>query len=332
MLKPYKAYNKKAASYSPMVVVSKGIEIVSLISISDEARVSTVKSQISAGFSQSTWLKQEYQMNETLDFFVQRLHEESQSRPLPAAAAGRRLDDDAKEPEPAPPVIALDKWLSLWTFDTLSQLAFSDNRGFLAHGHDVDGVFASSLARFRHWKSWTLLPSVEHWVYKSWLAQRLSGLVGKPGSAAIVQLATARVEERKRELGVGGGSYDDSGVGKGAKGEEVLAAAGRDLVGRFLSASAQNPGAIDGRDVVGLTTSTINAGADTTSSASAHAFANALSDPETWQMLEEEILGAGLVYPPAFKDVASLPVLDAVVRETLWVLFPLLRTISTLGW
>lgn len=296
----------------------------------NEARVSTIKSQVSAGFSQSTWLKQEHQINDTLEFFIQRLHEEiqSQSQSPTATAAGRRLGNDGDEKEgpasapasaPAPPVIALDKWISLWTFDTLSQLAFSDSRGFLAHGRDVDGIFAGSMARFRHWKAWVLLPSLERWLYKSWLGHQLSGLVSKPGSTALLQLATARIEERKRELGVDGGGGGGGNGGKGTKreGNEVLVAAGRDLVGRFLSAGAQNPGTLEERDVIGLTISTIHAGADTTSSASAHALAHALSDPETWRMLEEEILGAGLVCPPAFKDVASLPVLDAVIRETL---------------
>lgn len=294
-----------------MVVTSQGKEIITLITIRNEARMSMIKSQISAGFSQSTWLKQEHQIDETLDFFVQRLHEQSsQSNELESP------NDNTNNN-----IIALDKWISFWTFDTLAQLAFSDSRGFLAHGRDVDGVFAGSAARFRHWKHWILLPSLEQWLFKSWLAQRLFvSLGGNPGSA-LVQLAMARIEERKRELG---GEIQGGIIGQQRKTQEgdVVAegSASRDLVGRFLAASAENPQAIEGREVLALTISTIHAGADTTSSATANTLANALAQPETWRMLEEEILTAGLTCPPAFKEVAKLPVLDAVIRESLWVL------------
>lgn len=278
--------------------------------------MSTVKSQISAGFSQNTWLKQEHQMNKTLDFFVQRLHEQTSSTTTTTTTKTTPSQE-----------IALNQWLGLWTFDTLAQLAFSDSRGFLAHGRDVDGVFAGSAARFLHWKHWTLLPTLEHGLYKSWLAQRVLSAWGRPPpGSALVQLATARIEERKRDLLLLSSSSSQPSNEKAPKekGEEAgedIDSRSRgdfDLVGRFLAASARNPRAIDGeKDVLALTLSTIHAGADTTSSASAHALANALAQPGTWTLLEEEILGAGLTCPPAFKEVASLPVLDAVVRESL---------------
>lgn len=329
----------KAPSYQPMVVLAPASgphriqkEIISLVTVRNEARLSTIKSQVAAGFSQSTWLKQEDQINETLDFFTQRLHEQIIQNQSPCSPSSAGSSPTSK----GGAVVPLDKWLSLWTFDTLSQLAFSDSRGFLAHGRDVDGVFAGSASRFAHWKHWYLLPTLEWWLHKSWLAQHLRPyFTQKNPASALVQLATARIEARKRELlsGVVTTNHNSVGVGGGGgekEEEEVLlmsaihnaaTAAGdtsaRDLVGRFLAASAQNPQAINGNDVLALTISTIHAGADTTSSASAHVLANALSQPETWTMLEEEILGAGLACPPSFKEVASLPVLDAVIRESL---------------
>lgn len=360
----------KAPSYQPMVVLSpapapepgpghyhaqggkqkrKQREIISLITVRDEARLSTIKAQVAAGFSQATWLKQEDQINETLDFFTQRLHEQmiirtpssfsssSSSSLSSSSSAGSSLNTSSRGEAV---VVPLDKWLSLWTFDTLSQLAFSDSRGFLAHGRDVDGVFAGSAARFAHWKHWSLLPTLEWWLHKSRLARQLRPYITQknPPASALVRLATARIEARKWELLSGSGRScrrHHDGVGgekekekEGGGEEDLLAdaihnavAAGdssvRDLVGRFLAASVQNPQAIDGSDVLALTVSTIHAGADTTSSASAHVLANALSQPETWAVLEEEILGAGLACPPSFKEVASLPVLDAVIRESL---------------
>lgn len=253
-----------------MVELAQGQEIPTLITIRNEKRMSAVKSQISAGFSQSTWLKQETQIDQTLELLIQRLREISR-------------DGEA--------AIQMDHWLSLWTFDTLSQLAFSDSRDYLRAGADIDGVFPGALARFSHWANWQLLPTLEAWIFKGWVSQRM-----KRTSTALVVLAMSRIEQRKKE-----------GVEAG----------GRDLIGRFLAASQQNPEAIAPRDVLALTISTIHAGAETTSFTSSHVLANLLTHPETYAKLEEEILGAGLSFPPQFKDVVSLPYLDAVVHESM---------------
>lgn len=253
-----------------MLELSQGKEIPTLITIRDENRISAIKSQISAGFSQSTWLKQEDQIDFTLDLLVQRLREISRG----GQAA-----------------IQLDHWLALWTFDTLSQLAFSDSRNYLDAGIDKDGVYTGSMARFGHWRDWMLLPTLESWLYKGWLSQQM-----KRTTSALVKLAMARIEDRKKD----GGEM-----------------AGRDLIGRFLAASQQNPQAIAPSDVLALTISTIHAGAETTSLTSSHVFANLLTHPRVYERLEKEILSAGMSFPPQFKDLAGLPYLDAVIRESM---------------
>lgn len=253
-----------------MLELSQGKEIPTLITIRDENRMSAIKSQIAAGFSQNTWLKQEDQIDGTLKLLIQRLREVSRSG---------QAD------------VQIDHWLALWTFDTLSQLAFSDSRGYLDAGTDKDGVYSGSVARFGHWCDWMLLPTLESWLYKGWFSQRM-----KRTTSALVKLATARIEDRKKD----GGEM-----------------AGRDLIGRFLGASQQNPQAIAPHDVLALTISTIHAGAETTSLTSSHILANLLTHPVAYEKLEKEIVGAGLSFPPQYKDIAGLPYLDAVVRESM---------------
>lgn len=252
-----------------MVELAQGQEIPTLITIRNEKRMSAIKSQISAGFSQNTWLKQEDQIDQTLELFIQRLHEMSRGGQAP---------------------VLISHWLSLWTFDTLSQLAFSDSRNYLGAGKDIDGVYAGSMVRFGHWVDWSLLPTLEAWLYKGWLSQR----VRQP--SALVRLAMQRLDQRKKDTGEVGG---------------------RDLIGRFLAASQQKPEAIAPRDVLAFTVSTIHAGAETTSYSISHVLANVLTHPEVHAKLEKEILGAGLTFPPQFKDVASLPYLDAVIQESM---------------
>lgn len=253
-----------------MLELSQGKEIPTLITLRDEKRVSAIKSQVSAGFSQNTWLKQEDQIDHTIELLIRRFREIS-----------RRGEAD----------IQMDHWLSLWTFDTLSQLAFSDSRHYLDAGVDKDGVYAGSMVRFGHWCDWQLLPTLESWLYKGWLSQQM-----KRTTSALVKLAMARIEDRKKD----GGEM-----------------AGRDLIGRFLAASQQNPQAIAPRDVLALTISTIHAGAETTSLMSSHILANLLMHPMVYEKLEREILTAGLTFPPQFRDVAGLQYLDAVIRESM---------------
>lgn len=253
-----------------MVELAQGKEVPTLITIRDDKHMSAVKSQISAGFSQSTWLKQEDQIDETLELFIHRLGEIS---------CGGEAD------------IRMDHWLSLWTFDTLSQLAFSDSRNYLEAGADKDGVYAGIMGRFAHWADWQLLPTFESWLYKGWLSQRM-----KRTTSALVKLALKRIEERKQD----GGEM-----------------AGKDLIGRFLAASQQHPQVVAPHDVLALTVSTIAAGAETTSFSSSHILANLLTHPTAYEKLEQEILDAGLSFPPQYKDVAGLPYLDAVIRESM---------------
>ncbi|CAN8104427.1 unnamed protein product [Discula destructiva] len=193
----------KAPSYQPLVELAHGQEIPTLITVRDEKRMSAIKSQISAGFSQSTWLKQEDQIDQTLELLIQRLTETSR---------GGQAE------------IQMDHWLSLWTFDTLSQLAFSDSRDYLHAGADIDGVYAGARLRFGHWCDWQLLPTLEAWLYNGWLSQRM-----KRTSTALVRLAMQRIEQRKLAVG-----------------------AGRDLIGRFMEASQQDPLAIAPRDLLAI--------------------------------------------------------------------------------
>lgn len=103
---------------NPLKLLSHGKEVVTFVPMRDEKRLSAVRAQVMGGFSQNTWLKQEDEMGRTLEKLVWRVRE---------AGAGR-----------AP--VQMDHWVGLWSCDTISQLAFSDNRRYLDAGADVDGV------------------------------------------------------------------------------------------------------------------------------------------------------------------------------------------------
>lgn len=250
-----------------MIVLANGQEVSTLVTMKDEKQVTAIKRQISDGFSQSTWLKQEDQIDGILNTLLDRLR--------------------GKIGQP----ISLSEWLSFWSFDTLTQVAFSDSRGFLVHGADIDGTFISSRARFAHWRAWMATPSLESLLFKNRVAQYFS-----KSTSSLAKLAMRRIQERK--------STDTTSTG-------------RDLLGRYLAASQNAPEWIAPREVLGLTISTIHAGAESTATTSSLALMDLLSFPEKLKRLEEEILGADLSSPPAFKSLEALPYLDAVIRETM---------------
>lgn len=153
-----------------MVVVNNGKPVPSLIATRDEKHITEIKRHISLGFSQSTWLKQEDQIDSVLSLLLEKLR----------TKVGMEID--------------LKQWLSFWSFDTLATVAFSDSRGYLKEERDVDGVFAGGAARFKHWGQWMSMPSLEQLIYKNQFVSK-----AQSGGSALVKLALKRIQERKAE-------------------------------------------------------------------------------------------------------------------------------------
>lgn len=257
-----------AALYNPLTVMSNGQEIPTLITIRDERRFTDVKKHIAAGFSQSTWLGQESQVDSTISHLIARLREKKPTE-----------------------VVQMDQWMRYWQSDTLTKLAFSESRGFLAAGADVDGLFPSSKARFEHWQQWAAMPSMEAFLFKNPIVQKFQKSTG-----ALAKLAMSQIQLRQ-------------------SGEKQ--ATGNDLLGRYLAASQTAPDVFSQREVLALTISTIHAGSETTAMTSLGMLSHLLRNPNAYRKLEEELTGAGLSVPAPFHDVEKLPYLDAVMRETM---------------
>lgn len=151
-----------------MVVVNNGKPVASLIATRDEKHITEIKRHISLGFSQSTWLKQEDQIDGVLALLIEKLHDK----------VGAEID--------------LKRFLSFWAFDTLTTLAFSESRGYLNYEQDLDGVFAGGSARFKHWGTWMSMPTLEQLIYKNRFVQK-----AQSGGSKLVELAMRRIQERK---------------------------------------------------------------------------------------------------------------------------------------
>ena len=90
-----------------------------------------------------------------------------------------------------------------------------------------------------------------------------------------------------------------------------------DLLSQYLQAGQKDPEVIDSMGVIGLTISTIHAGADTTAAATSMFFEHILRHPAKLAKLEDELATAPLSQPPTFTELNKLPYLDACIKESM---------------
>lgn len=192
------------------------------------------------------------------------------------------------------PVVEISSMLSYWAFDVISKIAFSEDQDFMTHNSDIEDTMEGARSRFAHWHYWTPMPWVEKILFKNKLLQR----AGKP--SMLAKLAVEKIQTRKADVD------PESQV---------------DLLGKYLAASQRAPEWISSRDVIGLTVSTIHAGADTTATTSTIILYNLCRNQEAMKRLQNELSGAKLTKPLKFLELNKLGYLDAVIRESMSVIF-----------
>jgi cytochrome P450 len=190
------------------------------------------------------------------------------------------------------PVVEIVEWLRYFTFDTLSRIAFSEDFGFMANGEDIDGTLAGAQQRFDHWHYWLAVPYLERLIFKNPIVLQFT----KP-SSRLAALALRKIDARKQQ------------------GKEV--GEFHDLLSQYLQAAQKDPEVIDSMAVIGLTISTIHAGADTTAATTSMFFEHILRHPAKLAKLEDELATAPLSQPPTFTELNKLPYLDACIKESM---------------
>ena len=116
--------------------------------------------------------------------------------------------------------------------DIMSTIAFSEDPGFLESQYDIESTLAGATKRFRHWHFWSTMPSLEKLLYKNKLQQKLVSPSG------LGKIAVRKVQDRQKDPG-----------------------SQQDLLSMYLAAIEQTPEWFQKKDVIGLTISTIHAGA-----------------------------------------------------------------------
>ena len=266
----------------------------------DEARISAIKKQIIGAFTTKAMLDYEHHVDHNIDYLMKRL----------ATSEEREVN--------------IAEWHVFFAFDTICNIAFSDNQGLMEKQADMGNTLAGARQRFSHWHAWQSLPWLEKLLHKNRWAVKRS--IGNSTSSILGQLAMDRLEARLQK----GGAGTDN-----------------DLLDRFLQAWERDPATFNKGTVAGLILSMvclqdlfcspssrarrvspqsptqhgtnirlqIHAGADTTSATINVTLYHLLHSPHCLATLKAELDAANLSSPPTWTEVSKLRYLEACFKE-----------------
>ncbi|OAP58934.1 hypothetical protein AYL99_06231 [Fonsecaea erecta] len=256
----------KSSFYLPLRIMIRGREITSFVSVLDEKRMSAIKRLLLGNFTMNSFLRQESELDRTISSLVSYLQDTKTN-------------------------VAIGTTLGYWAFDSISRIAFTEDQAFLSQQQDCGNTIGGAAERITHQHYWGAMPTLERWLFKNAIMQRLEK------SSMLGALAAQRLQKRLRQ--------------------EKDAESQLDLLGKYLTASRRAPELIKINDVVGFLVSTMHAGSETIGQTTAAILINLLQHPEKMAKLEKEILSASLSDMPQFSEVHNLPYLDSVIRESL---------------
>lgn len=275
----------------------------SFVTTRNEERVTQVKKHINAAFTPRAIVADyEPHVDATIRLLLDRVSGASEpSSPSPSSGAGDPQTHD----------VDLARWISLFAFEAICRIAFSDGDFTEA---DVAGTLVGVKERFDHWFYWFAAPGWERLLFKNPFVR------GRLSPSLLVRRAVARVSER-----IGGGK--DGGMSLNAH---------ADLLNGYLKAQAKSPETFHTQDVVGMVLSIINAGAETTSSTMIETMRQLLLNPASLAAVRAELdssipssspspspspssssFSDESYTPPPFSSVSHLRLLEAAVKEAM---------------
>ncbi|KAJ5496544.1 Cytochrome P450 [Penicillium fimorum] len=254
----------KGNMYKGVIGWFKGKNVAGLEGIVDEVEHANVKRVIAPAFSWKSVLNYESHINHSAAELVQTLENRG--------------------------VVDINEWLSYWAIDSMINIAFSSDLGFMRHGMDIGGTLNTVRAVTSIWMYVFAFPTVFMWF--AWAASFFVGPSGKLVSMCLERV-NSRMQNREKQ---------DKATIK----EE-------DLLDVYIKARHEHPNLISHERVIGMTFTTLLAGG--TLRRSIWHGQSALRRLQ--EELDNAILADTLSYPPTLKDLSKLPYLDAVIKEGL---------------
>ncbi|KAB8271549.1 cytochrome P450 [Aspergillus minisclerotigenes] len=187
----------------------------------------------------------------------------------------------------------MSEYTNYFTWDTMSQLSYSQSIGMLEAGNDRFGIlevsnrsldyFASPKTLISSFVQVCQIPMLDLLLDKNPICR-----LGPPSFGWAVNVSAEQYQKRLTE-----GKQSHNGI--------------KDFLDRYIEAKSKMPDIVDDNVAQMYLVLNIVAGSDTTASAISAA------------VYYEELRGANLSTPPQWKEIRSLPYLDAVMREAMRV-------------
>ncbi|KAJ5951957.1 Cytochrome P450 [Penicillium vulpinum] len=259
----------KGNMYKGVVGWVKGKNVAGLEGMVDEVEHTNVKRVIAPAFSWRSVLNYESHINNSAEELVKNLENRD--------------------------FVDINEWFPYWAIDSMNNIAFSTDMGFMKQATDIGGTMKTIRAFTSVWMYIFAFPTVF-----MWFAWALSFFVGPSGKlvAMCLERVSSRMEEKKKEDKVA---------------TEV------DLLDFYIKARQEHPDIIAHERVIGMTFTTLLAGADTTAFNLAWTVYYLLKNPAALRCLQEEldkaVLEDSMSYPPTLQELSKLPYLDAVFKE-----------------
>ncbi|EWG52238.1 hypothetical protein FVEG_11028 [Fusarium verticillioides 7600] len=190
----------------------------------------------------------------------------------------------------------LAEWFSLYTWDIIGFLTFSQSFGYMIKGHDFDETIMASALSVEYFAQIGQVPFMDRLLNKNPIVR-----IGPPDMSHITHFAITQLQRRLEQR------------------DQDIHLEEPDFLDHFIDGMNRNPDSVDASLVLNFLLGNILAGADTTSIALRAIFDFLLQNPHAMAKLKAEILAEGFdddaVVP--YSTARSLPYLDAVVRESL---------------
>ena len=197
--------------------------------------------------------------------------------------------------------VDIAEMLLFYSMDAANRVSFNEPLGCLNSGRDVGGTIQLIRDRFNHWGWWSSIPIVERLIYRNPVSIRM-----KRAPSSMAATAASRLKARMSITQNNSNSHPD-------------------LLQKFIQANHDDPETLGMTDIVSLLMSTISGAGDTTATTLTAVIYNLLTHPDVLERLNLELVKFSMSDPPSFAEVNSLPLLNAVIKESM-------RVFSTPTW
>ncbi|KAI4765092.1 hypothetical protein E4T51_01926 [Aureobasidium sp. EXF-12344] len=194
------------------------------------------------------------------------------------------------------PTTDLAPWFAWFAFDTITRIGFSEEQGFMRQQGDIGGAGKATQQRFAHWIFYWTMPWLEALVHKNWYARKRKAAT----RSGLAKLATRVVETRKAKGGL---------------------STHHDLLDLYMESAQKDAQLYTPTTILGLTMTTIHAGAETTAYTSAICMYLILRDRRVHDKLKEELESIGSKTEadwelPKMSVLRKLSYLEACIKES----------------